>query len=115
MISRALYALVDGNLRKKWSSLSSTSSNNIFSIVPKYVSSTITTMHKIGIINSIDITTSSPYVNLNGVFHVKLLLVVLYSHYNARIINSQSSRITLQTFVIACYNILLNASTVLFS
>jgi hypothetical protein len=65
--------------------------------------------------NSIGITTSCPYVNLNGVCPVNFLLVVLYSHNTVGIFKSQSSQLTLQTFVSACSRILLNASTIPFS
>jgi len=98
-----------------WSSSSSTSSDSLFSIAKEYVSSTMATMHRLGTINSIGITASWPYINPNGVYLVNFFLVVLYAHNTAVILKSQSSQITLQTFVNACSMILLNASTMPFS
>jgi hypothetical protein len=61
------------------------------------------------------IISSFPYTNINGVFLVNLLHVVLYSRSTAGIFKSQSSLLTLQILVRAFSKILLKASTVQFS
>jgi hypothetical protein len=58
---------------------------------------------------------SYPYTNLNGVFPVNVLHVVLYAHSIVGIFKSQSSLLTLHIFVNAFSMILLNASTVPFA
>jgi hypothetical protein len=70
---------------------------------------------RLGTINSIGITSSYPYTNLNGVCPVNFLLVVLYAHNTIGILKSQSSLPTLQIFFIAFSRTLLNASIVPFA
>jgi hypothetical protein len=72
----------------KQSSSNSTRYDSLFSTTSESVSSVIATIHRLGTMNSISITTSFPYVNLNGVCPVNFLLVVLYAHNTAGIFNS---------------------------
>ena len=74
-----------------------------------------TAMRRLGMMYSIGITASFPYTNLNGVFPINLLKVVRYADITKGIFKCQSSRLALHTFVSACSNILLNASTIPFS
>jgi len=99
----------------KLSSSSSISSNSLFSTAPKFVSFAIAVMRRLGTINSIGITTSCPYVNLNEICPIDILHVVIYGHNIVGIFKSQSSWLMLQTFVSACSIIILKASTVPFS
>jgi len=61
---------------------------------------------------SIGIIASYPYTNLNLVCLVNLFRVVLYAHNTIGILKSHSSMLTLQIFVKAFSNTLLNSSLV---
>jgi hypothetical protein len=67
--------------------------------VPHFVMLVIVATCRLGTKNSNGTIASCPYTNLNGVFLVKFLHVVLYAHNIVGIFKSQSSLLTLQILV----------------